>query len=500
MNIHLETLNEISILLNKSTENIDFEKIMYRFLEILANKVGMQRGMISIYRQDLEEIHVEVTYGIPEKRDRIFYRLGEGVTGTVVATGRPIAIPNLNQEPLFLDKSGARRSLINRSELAFLCVPIKYGDNVVGALSVDRVLEGTDLQYEVDFLQIVANLIASKVHIRKIIEENIKLRQTISQNIHASPIIGNCDLIKEVIELIDQVADTNSTVLITGETGTGKGLIASEIHNKSSRSKFMLVKINCGAIPENLMENELFGHEKGAFTGAIDKKKGKFEIANNGTIFLDEIGELPIFLQVKLLKILEDRSFERIGGTETIKTNVRIIAATNKDLEREIAEKKFRSDLYYRLNVFPIHLPPLRERGSDIVLLTDHFIHNIKKELKKEIKGIDNLAMEILTSYNWPGNVRELQNCIERSALITKDGIIKIEDLPPSIKMGKVESCKRIKGTFDSLVSLYEKSLILEALRESKGNQTKAAKILGTTKRIIQYKIKNYQIDCRKIN
>ncbi len=494
MNVYFETLNEISTLLN---ENIEFNTLMSKVLEILANKLGMQRGIISIYRQDLEEIHVDVTYGIPEKKDKIFYRLGEGITGKVVATGRPIAIPHLDNEPLFLDRSGARKEF-DRSELAFICVPIKYGYEIVGALSVDRVAEEADLKIEVVFLQIVANILASKVYIRRIQEDNYKLKETIKRHSPIGTIVGNSEIMREVAYLIAQVADTDSTVLITGETGTGKGLVASEIHYMSRRSNEPFIKVNCGAIPENLMESELFGHERGAFTGAIERKIGKFETANNGTIFLDEIGEIPPALQVKLLRVLEDKRFERIGGNKTIYSNVRVIAATNRNLEKEIKDNNFRADLYYRLNVFPIHLPPLRERGSDIILLADFFVQNISKQLKKSIKGIDNSVMELLLSYNWPGNVRELQNCIERAILMNRDGIIKPLDLPPSLQAGEISFDKKYKGNFDSLVSSYEKALIIDALRECKGNQTKASEILGTTKRIIQYKIKKYGINYQK--
>ena len=494
MNIYFETLNEISTLLN---ENIEFNTLMSKVLEILANKLGMQRGIISIYRQDLEEIHVDVAYGIPEKKDKIFYRLGEGITGKVVATGRAIAIPHLDKEPLFLDRSGARKEF-NRSELAFICVPIKYGFEIVGALSVDRVAKKADLKVEVVFLEIIANLLASKVYIRRIQEDNYKLKETIKRHSPVGTIVGNSEVMREVAYLIAQVADTDSTVLITGETGTGKGLVASEIHYMSRRSNSPFVKINCGAIPENLMESELFGHEKGSFTGATERKIGKFELANNGTIFLDEIGELPLPLQVKLLRVLEDKSFERIGGNKTINSNVRVIAATNRNLEKEVKEKNFRADLYYRLNVFPIHLPALRERGSDVILLSDYFVQNISKQVKKNIKGIDNSVIELLLSYNWPGNVRELQNCIERAILMNRDGIIKPLDLPPSLQASNVSFDKKYKGSFDSLVAAYEKSLIMEALRESGGNQAKASVILGTTKRIIQYKIKKYKIDYQK--
>ncbi len=494
MKKYFETLNEISTLLN---ENIEFNTLMSKVLEILASKLSMQRGIISIYRQDLEEIHVDVTYGIPEKKDKIFYRLGEGITGKVVATGRPVAIPHLDKEPLFLDRSGARKEF-DRSELAFICVPIKYGYEIVGALSVDRIANESDLKIEVVFLEIVANLLASKVYIRRIQEDNYKLKETIKRHSPIGTIVGNSEIMREVAYLISQVADTDSTVLITGETGTGKGLVASEIHYMSRRSNGPFIKINCGAIPESLMESELFGHERGSFTGAFDRKIGKFEIAKDGTIFLDEIGEIPVALQVKLLRVLEDKKFERIGGNKTVYSNVRVIAATNKNLEKEIKLNNFRADLYYRLNVFPIHLPPLRERGSDIIMLADYFVQNISKQMKKSIRGIDNSAVELLLSYNWPGNVRELQNCIERAILMNRDGLIKPLDLPPSLQANSVAFDKKYKGSFEALVSSYEKSLIIEALRESGGSQAKASQLLGTTKRIIQYKIKKYGIDYLK--
>ncbi len=493
MKLYLETLKNISKLIN---ENLEFSTVLYKVLEILAKNVGMQRGIISVYRQDLEEIFVDVAYGIPQKKDKIYYKLGEGITGQVVSSGRPIAIPHLDKEPLFLDRTGARKN-IDRTKLAFICVPIKYGYETVGALSVDHVAQNINLDIEVKFLETVANMIASKVYIRRMQEENYKLKETIKRHSPIGSMIGNSEAMREVSYLIAQVAETNSTILITGETGTGKSLAAYEIHYLSRRSKGPFIKLNCGAIPENLIESELFGHEKGSFTGAVSKQIGKFEIADGGTIFLDEIGELPLSLQPKLLRFLEEKCFERIGGTKTISTDVRILAATNKNLEKEVENGKFRKDLFYRLNVFPIHLPPLRERGADIIMLADYFTQKLGKQLKKNISGIDQSAMDILLAYNWPGNVRELQNCIERAILIDKDGIIKVDDLPNYVKLEK-EGIVKFNGNFQYLVEAYEKSLIISALKEVNGNQTKAAKILGTTKRIIQYKIKKYNIDYEK--
>ncbi|CAN2041211.1 Nitrogen fixation protein VnfA [Candidatus Magnetomoraceae bacterium gMMP-15] len=491
---YLESLNKISKLF---TEELEFKTVMYKALVLLSKETGMQRGMISIYRRDLQEIHADITYGIPDKNTAIFYRLGEGITGKVVETGRPIAIPHLDKEPLFLDRSGARQKL-KRSELAFICVPITYGNDVVGALSVDRAAERADLKIEVKFLETVSNVLASRVYLRRIKDENIKLKEAVSRHSLKGPIVGNSDAMREIAYLISQVADSDSTVLVTGETGTGKGLIALDLHQRSPRKDMPFIKINCGAIPENLIEMELFGHEKGAFTGAVGKKTGKFEVASGGTIFLDEIGELPLASQVKLLRVLEDKKLERVGGTKTISVNVRVIAATNRNLEDEITAGNFRPDLYYRLNVFPIHVPPLRERGADIILLADYFVRKLSEQLNKKISRIDSSALDMLITYHWPGNVRELQNCIERAILMAKEDVLYGYILPPSLQQCEKSSYSTSKDNFKLLVKSYETSLIIDALKEAKGNQTAATKLLGTTKRIIQYKIKQYGIDYKK--
>jgi Nif-specific regulatory protein len=287
-------------------------------------------------------------------------------------------------------------------------------------------------------------------------------------------------------------------VLLAGDTGTGKGLVARAIHKSSPRKEQPFIHVNCGAIPENLIESELFGHEKGAFTGAISMRQGRFEAAGAGTIFLDEINLLPPQAQVKLLRVLQDREFERVGSSRPRTTNARIIAATNQDLEKEVAKGIFRSDLFYRLNVFPIFIPPLRERGADILLLSDHFINVYANELKKKIKRIDTPAIDMLMAYHWPGNVRELENAIERAVLLAKGGVLRAHLLPPSLQMKAMESRTQKRGKLEQLVASYEVELILDALKDAQGNQTLAAKLLGTSKRVIQYKIKKHEIDYRK--
>ena len=289
--------------------------------------------------------------------------------------------------------------------------------------------------------------------------------------------------------MVAQVADSNTTALITGETGTGKELVARAIHNNSPRKGGPLVQVNCAAIPDTLIESELFGHERGAFTGALHQRRGRFEEANGGTIFLDEVGELSAAAQVKLLRVLQEKRFQPLGSSRVINVNVRIIAATNRNLEQDIISDRFRADLFYRLNVFPIYLPPLRERGSDVILLADHFLLKYSKEMSKNVKRISTPAIEVFLSHKWPGNVRELENCIERAVLLSKTDMIDTAHLPPSLQIREKELDRKERSKLSSVVEAEERSLIMDALQESGGNQTKAATILGTTKRIIQYKV-----------
>lgn len=487
----LTVLHKIATLTTSSIES--FSNILKSVLEILSSELGMNRGIISIYRRDLNEILVDVTHGFEIMEGDISYRLGEGITGKVVETGRPIAIPNLAKEPLFLDRSKSRNTL-NRAELAFICVPIIFHKEVIGTLSVDRVFVSNDaLANEVFFLEEVCKFLSNRVQTKRLIDENLGLKKMLHLT-KGTKLVGNSNPIRHVNYLISQVAPSDVSVLITGETGTGKGVVASTIHELSQRKDHQFVVINCGAIPETLIESELFGHEKGAFTGADKLKLGKFELAHNGTIFLDEIGELPLASQIKLLRIIQEKEIERVGGVKPIKTNVRIIAATNKNLEVAIKNGSFREDLYFRLNVFPIHMPPLRDRGADILLLADSFVLRYAKILQKNVVRIDTPSIDMLMSYYWPGNVRELENCIERAVLLSDSGSIEVQHLPPSLQMMS-SGAQKSKGKLESLVSAYEKSLILQALKDFNGNQAKAAKSLNCSARVMHYKISKYHID-----
>ncbi len=465
-------------------------------LNIMSSMLGMERGMISIIDLNTGHIVLDVARGVNVQTGDVTYLLGEGITGKVAETGRPIAVANLSQETHFLDRTGARKE-VDREELAFLCVPIFFQNRVVGVLSADKLSRQVQsLEREVDLLAAVAELTGKAVHFRSISEENRSLKRLLAQAKRPkTQLIGRSKGVQDVLRLVDQVADTNSTVIIYGETGTGKELVAQTLHENSPREKKALIRVNCAAMPESLLESELFGHEKGAFTGAVARRKGCFEEAHGGTIFLDEIGELSPMAQAKLLRVLQEKEIQPLGSSRVIRVDVRVVAATNKDLEREVANGTFRSDLFYRLNVFPVFIPPLRERGSDILLLADFFVAKYAKEFGRSVKRISTSAIDLLIAYHWPGNVRELENCIERAVLLAFADTIEAHHLPPTLQMKTSETREGKKGKMDILVSNFERDLITDALKDSRGNQTQAARILGTTKRIIQYKIKKYGIN-----
>ena len=468
-------------------------------LQEMSDRLGMQRGMISLMDRETGAVWLDVAHGVDIEGMDVTYKPGEGITGTVAQTGRPMACANLGQDAHFLDRTGARRNL-NRAELTFLCVPIIYDGRVVGVLSADKVARQVEnLDSELALLASVAELLAKAVHSRALEEDNRRLRQIVGRSrTPSSDIIGHSSVMQDVFGLVAQVADSNTTVLIHGETGTGKELIARAIHQKSPRLRGPLVQVNCAAIPDTLIESELFGHERGAFTGALHQRRGRFEEAHGGTIFLDEVGELSAAAQVKLLRVLQEKQFQPLGSTRVVKVDVRIIAATNRVLEQDLATGRFRADLFYRLNVFPIYLPPLRDRGSDILLLADHFVLKYAREMGKPVMKISPAVSDILLAYHWPGNVRELENCMERAVLLATKDTIETIHLPPSLQTLARTDERKEQGKLNTVVEAQERVLILGALKETGGNQTRAAKLLGTTKRIIQYRIQKLGIDARQ--
>ena len=498
----ISLLYEISEALN---EHLDLKKSLYKVLEILSDTLGMVRGTITILNPLSNEINIEVAHGLSNTAmEHVKYKVGEGITGRVIESGKPIVIPKISEEPLFLNRTASRKGAQDK-DFSFICNPIKKGNQVIGAISVDKPL---DANYSLDVAQqvmaVISTMIARQVikleTIRleesRLREENQRLKNELKNKYRITDIIGNSNKMREVFQMISQVSKSNATVLVRGESGTGKELVANSIHYNSLRAKNPFVKVNCAALPTNIIESELFGHEKGAFTGAIRQKLGKFELANKGTLFLDEIGSVDLDVQVKLLRVLQEREFERVGGHKTIKTDVRIIAATNKNLENAVDEGVFRSDLYYRLNVFPIYLPPLRERKTDILLLADHFLDKYAKENGKDIRRFSTPAIDMLVGYHWPGNVRELENCIERAVLLCDEGVIHSYHLPPTLQTGS-ESGTLPALSLEDAVSKLEYEMIVDALKNTRGNTTKAADLLKTTVRKFNYKAKKYNIDYR---
>ncbi len=485
---------------------LDLRNALYTVLNLLSEHLGMKRGSIALLNPDTSEIHIEVAHGISSaEKTRGRYKLGEGVTGRVIESGRPMAIPKIDDEPLFLDRTRSR-SQIDKSKISFICVPIKENGKVIGALSVDRVFEGpSPLAEDVRLLIVISSLIAQKASMLERIqreqeqlrEENIRLRKELNKKYSFTNIIGNSRKMQEVFYLITQVAKSNANVLLLGESGTGKELVANAIHYNSLRSKNPLIKVNCAALPANLVEAELFGYEKGAFTGANREKVGKFELANTGTIFLDEIGSLALESQGKLLRVLQEKELERLGGVKTQKVNVRLIVATNRDLAEAVEAGSFREDLFYRLNVYPIYLPPLREREADVLLLADYFLEKYASEYQKDIKRISTPAIEALTQYHWPGNVRELENCLERAILLCDDRVIHSYHLPPTLQTAKDTGTQQSQSLKDA-VDRFERELLIDALKTSRGNMRQAAKALQTTERIFGYKIAKLQINPRQ--
>lgn len=345
--------------------------------------------------------------------------------------------------------------------------------------------------FDLDELRLIINRALSA---RALKEENQRLWMEVDRSFGFDNIVGKSKGMKEIFKMVRQVAETRSTVLIMGESGTGKELIARAIHYHSPRKNHPFVTINCAAIPETLIESELFGHEKGAFTNAIEKKLGRFEVANEGTLFLDEIGELSLMTQAKILRFLEEKEFNRVGGSKTIKVDVRLITATNKDLPQLVKKGQFREDLYYRINVVPVILPPLRERREDIPLLIDHFIKRYSEENQKRVKGVSKEALEVIVNYEWPGNVRELENLIERVIALTHHELIQPDELPlPIVNQSKTNGLKESVLTgqlsFSKAEEEFEREIILDALKRTNFIQSHAADILGISRRILKYKM-----------
>ncbi len=518
-------LTEIGQILSSTLELRDaFGTVM----QIVSDKLNMHRGALILLNESTGQLRTEAAIGLtPEEMGRGKYALGEGITGNVVATGRARVIPDIRSEPGFLNRTG-RYKTASPDALSFLCVPIKIDGQPAGALSVDKPLcDEEELRGDQTFLEIVCAFLSQAIQINRMVmrqkeellEENAQLRAQVRDRYRFENIVGDAPAMHEVFATVGQVANSRATVLLLGETGTGKEMIAKAIHHNSPRQDKPFIRVNCGAISAALLESELFGHVKGSFTGAIRDKIGRFEAADGGTLFLDEIGTMELSLQVKLLHALQEREVERVGDIHPIKVDVRIIAATNADLQQEVKDAKFREDLFYRLNVVSIYLPPLRNRREDIPRLIDYFLDKYNAVNGRNLKRISRELLNVLVRYPWPGNVRELENAVERAVVLSADEDFTEELLPLSVRMFAAqrrtnlpsESIEALSARLADqamsdyelqegqihqlLINQIEQALITRALTKCGGVKTRTAEFLGINRNTLNKKVKDYGLD-----
>jgi Nif-specific regulatory protein len=494
-------LFEIGQMLDASA---DLSEVVGDVLATMAEHTPMRRAKLTLLNRDTGELVSDASLGFDSGADA--GRVPEGAIAKVIEGGRAAVVRRGASDPLFLDRPGGGARRVRRRDVSFFCVPIKMGNRSIGALSADHLFDAPlPPEEDVRLLSIIGSMIAQAVRLRRSAQEEQQrlreemelLRKELSGRRRPAGMIGNSGAMQAVYELIAQVAVSDATVLIRGESGVGKELVAEAVHAASSRSGGPLVKVNCAALPETIIESELFGHEKGAFTGALARRKGRFELAGGGTLFLDEIGDFSPSTQIKLLRFLQEREFERVGGSETIGADVRIVSATNRDLEAMVTSGRFRQDLYYRLNVFPIHVPPLRERRTDILLLADHFAERHGAAAGKPVKRISTPAIDMLSAYHWPGNVRELENCIERAVLLSTDGVIHGHHLPPSLQTAEASGTLP-SGPLKAALEGLEREMISDALKSARGNRAAAARMLGLTERLMGIRVKKLGIDSKR--
>ena len=503
----LRLLFEVSQALDSVSDSSDH---LQTTLNLMARYTGMMRGTLSLLEANGRDIVIVAAYGLKNSQQkRAHYTLGEGVTGKVIETGKPMIVPNVSESPLFLNRTGARD--LQKEEVSFICVPIMLSGKAVGALSADRLFaDSVCLDEDMRLLQVLASLVAKSVknHLdihamhAAVVEENRRLQTLVRGKFHMDNMIAGSAAMRSVIEEMALVANSGTTVLIRGESGTGKEMVASIIHANSSRAGQAFIKVNCAALPESLIESELFGYERGAFTGAVGTRKGRIEMAHGGTLFLDEVGDMTPLTQAKLLRVLQEKEFERVGGSETIRVDVRLVAATNRDLEEMVNQGTFRQDLYYRLCVFLLILPPLRERRDDIMALSTHFIDKIGSANNRSVSCITPQAANRLMQYHWPGNIRELANVIERAIILCgKNGILDVRHLPPWLQQDAPSHAPILPedgSTLDGALAAMERRMITETLEETDGNMLKAAAKLGITTRIMGLRMKKYALNYKK--
>ncbi|NOY64802.1 MAG: nif-specific transcriptional activator NifA [Nitrospirae bacterium] len=483
------------------TESFDLEKNLTSAMRTLSELLEMQRGCVYLLDPVSGELTIVAAHGLSHDEIRKGkYRIGEGIVGRVIETGEPMFVPDIGDEPKFLNRTGSRP---DKDGISFLCIPIELKSEMLGVISVDRIYsrEHGGVDDDIRVLGIVSSLIAQFVGLWRIFREadteRKELRRQLKDRFSIPNLVGESQKFQSVLKMVTKVASTDATVLLLGESGTGKELIARTLHYQSPRAKGPFVAVNCAALPENLIEMELFGAEKGAFTGATERRIGRFERAKGGTIFLDEIGELPLSVQAKLLRVLQEKTFERLGSADPIKVDVRIIAATNRNLLDEVRTGKFREDLYWRLNVVSIRLPSLRERKEDIPHLVTYYLKRFNRKYKKNIRITDE-AMKGLMEYSWPGNIRELANTLERMVIMAEDDLIRYHDIHWNSIYSKDTYASGMTSaeekTLSCEVEAIERERIINALKENNFIQSRAARALGITPRQLGYRIKKYGI------
>ncbi len=504
LDIELDALYTISQLLNSTN---DLKIKLQGILEILHKKTNMRSGMVALREIDTDSITVYAIYTDSHDKHQhtMTYQPGEGLIGAILDAGNTIVVEKIAEEPRFLGRMG-----FYDSNLPFIGSPILVEKNEVIGVLTAQPSKNELLGEKSRFMEMISNLIAQSVKVlrlaekkqQKLLSERDQLKQALVKNYSFENIIGHSPPMLKVFEVIRQVAKWNTTVLIRGESGTGKEVVANAIHFNSGCSSGPFLKLNCAALPDTLLESELFGHEKGAFSGAIGQRKGRFELADKGTLFLDEIGEISASFQAKLLRVLQEGEFERVGGNKTLKVNVRIIAATNVDLEKEVAVGTFREDLYYRLNVMPIVMPTLRNRIEDIPDLATFLLTRISRQQNGRPLEIKGSAIRILSQHSWPGNVRELENRLERAAIMSVDGII---DRDVIVNTGLEEEIgvnheaqQAITVDFNDQ-NLDDREKVIAALEQSGWVQAKAARLLNMTPRQIAYRIQTLNITMKQI-
>ncbi len=493
----LELLYKISSILNQT---LDFESVAHPILEVVESTMGVEHATLTLYNRHTGEISIEIAEGLSSRQARKGrYKVGEGITGRVVETGKPIIIPSVAKDPDFLDRTGRGKT----EDKAFLCVPVIMEHQVIGAFSADVQNPVEDeLPEKLRLLEIIAQMLAAAVKLRReareenelLKAENERLTLELKDRFQPDNIIGRSSEMQRVYAQIDQVSRSPLPALIVGEVGTGKGLVAEAIHYRSDRNMGPFVRVHCASMPESVLDRELFGSERGALVGVLAETPGRVEQADGGTLFLDEVGELSPNLQVKLLRLMQQGEVERIGARISKKVNIRVIAATTKNLQQMVEGGSFREDLYYQLHIFPVYVPPLRNRKTDIVLLADYFVEHYSRVVGKDVRRLARGTIEMLMSYPWPGNVRELENAIERAVLVAEDEVIYPHHFPPTIQTD-VTSGTPVSGNLKLMVEAYERDIICDALKSSKGKMAAAARSLSTTPRILTYKIRQLGID-----